>query len=54
MNEKLRWTAVGIAVVVGAGLALYGTITGEMWISLVGTLFSAGGGMAAPSPKKAP
>ena len=54
MNEKLRWGAVTIAVLVGAGLALYGTITGEMWISLVGSLFSAGGGLAAPSPKKGP
>lgn len=43
MTDKYRWYAVGLAIVVGAGLCVYGAIDGNGWIALVGSLFGSGG-----------
>lgn len=52
MSDKLRWYCVGLAILVGAGLVLFGALTGEQWATFVGALFSGGGALAAPGPKQ--
>ena len=49
MIDKMRWIVAALAILTGAGLAVYGTISGEQWVSMVGALFAGGGGLTAPT-----
>lgn len=44
--NRWRWGAIALGILVGAGLALFGVITGEQWASLVGGVLSGGSGVA--------
>ena len=50
----MRWIVAALAILVGAGLAVFGTLSGDQWVSLVGALFAGGGGLTAPTGGSSP
>ena len=48
-GTRYRWIAVGIAIITGAGMVLFGYLTGEQWATLVGGLLAGGGALARPT-----
>lgn len=49
VTDKMRWIVASLAILVGAGLAVYGTISGDQWVTMVGALFAGGGSLTAPT-----
>ena len=45
--DKLRWYAVGLSLVLGAGLVVLGLLDGNAWASLAGGLLTGGGAVAS-------
>ena len=45
--DRLRWYAVGVAILTGAVLVAAGLIDGNAWVSLVGGMLTGGGTVAA-------
>jgi|DEB19_MinimDraft_2_1074335.scaffolds.fasta_scaffold08490_4 hypothetical protein len=50
--DAWRWTAVIVALVIGAVLVVSGFVEGDGWLTLAGTVLTGGSGFAAP--KKVP
>lgn len=49
--DKLRWIAVIVGLLVGAGLVWLGLVDGNGWLSFAGTVLTGGAGLAAPAKK---
>lgn len=49
--DKLRWIAVTIGLVLGAGLVAFGLVSGDGWLSFAGYVLTGGSGLAAPAKK---
>ena len=51
--DNIRWIAVIVGLLVGAGLVWLGLVDGNGWLSFAGTVLTGGSGLAAPA-KRAP